>query len=373
MSLRCYHHRRYTRNHTWYLDVGDRRLFVKANPNQGEALQELVGHAAVAGLFPVPQLRWAGRVMGWAVNVYDRAPQVDEGSLLVDAIAAAETGGSTGQLDEFLDDVLDLYRRRLHEGARVVPADQTVGKLYRDRVAAGGRLDRYYARRPLWELPTGLHRVDGSRLVVNGEVRRFNLNETVARLRHGLFSAPVWAAVTQGDPTDFNIAWSPTSGPVWFDYDTGGLNAIAGEFACFLTYQHLHGRWLTPKYAPSAYLGHSNALRNALQNPPTVRVANGDDATSIDFDLTLSPVRRHVVERYFVEVIRPVAEHLGVDDIAAWLRPYVLLRVLAVFNVANLDPLDTTLSLGLAAEVADESADCPVLNLHGLRKLGEAP
>jgi hypothetical protein len=371
MRVRCFHHRRYTRNHTWHLDVGDRSLFLKANPDQGEARQEVVGHAAISELFPVPELRWGGRIMGWTVHVYDRAPQVDDGSLLVDAIAAAEAGGSIDQLDRFLDDVLDHYCRRLQDGARVVPADQTVGKLYRDRATAGGRLDQYYATRPVWELPTGLHRVNGSRLVVNGEERRFNLNEAVTQLRQELFDPPAWAAITQGDPTDFNVAWSPTSGAVWFDYDTGGLNAIAGEIACFLTYQHLHGRWLTPKYAPSAYIGHSGALRNAMQNPPTICVAKSNGATSIDFDLALSSVRRHVIERYVDEVVQPVAEHLGVDDIAEWLRPYVLMRVLAVFNATDLDPLDTALSLGLAAEVADESADCPILNLHGTRRLGE--
>lgn len=371
MRVRCFDHRRYTRNHTWHLDIGDRSLFVKANPAPAEASQEVVGHAAIEELFPVPNLRWAGRIMGWAVHVYDRAPQVDEGSLLVDAIAAAEDSENTDELDRFLDDVLDLYRQRLQNGARVVSADQTVGKLYRDRATVGGRLDQYYSMRRVWELPTGLHRLGESRLVVNGEIRQFNLDDAVIRLREDLFGFPVWAAITQGDPTDFNLGWSRRSGPVWFDYDTGGLNSIAGEFACFLTYQHLHGRWLTPKYAPSAYEGHGLALRNARENPPAVCVAEDNGATSIDFDLALSPVRRHVVERYVKELVHPVAEHLGVDDVSAWLRPYVLMRVLAVFNVADLDPLDTALSLGLSAEVADETAGSPILDFHHTRRLGE--
>lgn len=371
MRLRFFHHRRYTKNHTWHLDIGDRRLFLKANPVPGEARQEVIGHTAISKLFPTPKLRWTGTILGWAIHVYDHAPQIDDGGLMVDAIAAAETSGTTGQLDKLLDDVLAHYRRRLQDGARVVPADHTVGKLYRDRATAGGRLDQYYAMRPVWELPTGSHQMNGSRLVVNGEVRRFDLNEVVTQLRRALFGPPAWAAITQGDPTDFNLAWSPASGPIWFDYDTGGLNAIAGEFACFLTYQHLHGRWLTPKYAPSAYIGHRRALHNATQNPPTVCVAKTGGVTSIDFDLALSSVRKHVIERYVEEVLLPVADHLGIDDISAWLRPYVLMRVLGVFNVADLDPLDTALSLGLAAEIADESVDGPILNLLDIRRIGE--
>lgn len=371
MRLRIFHHRRYTRNHTWHLDIGARSLFLKVNPNVDEARQEIVGHTAIADLFPVPDLRWSGRIMGWAVHIYDRAPQIHDGSLLVDAIAAAETRGNTDQLDRFLDDVLEHYRRRFQNGARLVPADQTVGKLYRDRATAGGRLDQYYGSRSVWQLPTGPHHVNESPLVVNGEARRFNLNEVLTQLRREIVEPPMWAATTQGDPTDFNVAWSPTSGPVWFDYDTGGLNPVAGELACFLTYQHLHGRWLTPRYAPSAYIGHRGALHNAMQNPPPVSVAKRDGVTSIDFDLALSSVRRHVVERYVDEVVQPVAEHLGIDDASAWLRPYVLMRVLAVFNVADLDPVDTALSLGLAAEVADEPVACSILNLAGTRRLGE--
>jgi hypothetical protein len=42
-------------------------------------------------------------------------------------------------------------------------------------------------------------------------------------------------------------------GPVWFDFDTGGLNALPGEFACFLLYQRLHGAWLTPRYNRAAF------------------------------------------------------------------------------------------------------------------------
>lgn len=371
MRFRFFHHRRYTRNHTWHLDIGAQSLFLKANPDVGEARQEVVGHAAISELFPVPDLRWTGRIMGWTVHIYDRAPQIDDGSLLVDAVAAAETSGNTDQLDRFLDDVLDHYRRRFQDGARLVPAGQTIGKLYRDRAIDGGRLEQYYGSRSVWQLPTGPRHANESRLVVNSEARRFNLNEVLTQLRQELIESPTWAATTQGDPTDFNIAWSPTSGPVWFDYDTGGLNPIAGELACFLTYQQLHGRWLTPRYAPSAYIGHSDALRNAMQNPPSVSVTERDGVTSIDFDLAVSSVRRHVVERYVDEVVQPVAEHLGIDDISAWLRPYVLMRVLAVFNVADLDPVDTALSLGLAAEFADGSADCTTFALDGTRRLGE--
>src|ERR1700734_1458069 len=55
--LRITHHRRYTTNHTWHVDLARHHLFVKANPHHGQALAEYHGHARLRGLYPVPGMR----------------------------------------------------------------------------------------------------------------------------------------------------------------------------------------------------------------------------------------------------------------------------------------------------------------------------
>ena len=163
--LRLWHHRKYTRNHTWYLDVGPHRFFVKANPNTAEARQELAGRDTITGLYRVPRLHWTGRVGTWTVHVSERSPH---GLLLVDAVARAETTQDLTDLDQLFDDILMHYRTTILATARHVPGDHTVGKLYRHRAASGGRLDEYYAAQTPWPLPTGPWWPDGSEIVVNG-------------------------------------------------------------------------------------------------------------------------------------------------------------------------------------------------------------
>lgn len=84
---------------------------------------------------------------------------------------------------------------------------------------------------------------------------------------------PVWAAVTQGDPTAFNLGWTPDTGPFWFDYDTAGPCAIAGEFAVFLVDLLLHGPRFTPVMNPAAYRDYPAATARSPGAGATVRRA----------------------------------------------------------------------------------------------------
>ncbi len=158
----------------------------------------------------------------------------------------------------------------------------------------------------------------------------------------------VWAALTQGDPTDLNIG----TGPVWFDYDTAGLNATAGEFACFLWYQQLHGGWLVPTYNAAALHDHPAALTGRSLNQPHVMIAReGRHTVRISYHHEPSPARRHAIRRYHLELVRPLASRVGITDVTEWLRPYLVLRILGVHNLSDLAASDAALSLAYLAEV----------------------
>lgn len=354
--VRISNHRRYTRNHTWHLDAAGWPLFVKVNPNRAEARQELAGHAALDAYYPIPALRWAGSLGPWAVHVFDRSLHQDEGgSFLVDEISRAETTRDCARLDLFLDDLLTYYRDTLLSTARHIPASRVVGKLYGERLRPGGRVDQYYGQGSPWPLSTGDVFPSNLRADVNGRPYVVDLPAIVGRLRADFATDNrVWAAVAQGDPTDFNIGWSPRSGPVWFDYDTGGLNAVAGEFACFLMYQVLHGTWLTPRYNRNAYEDHAEALHRSMFRRPRVYAEQSAAGLTITYAFTPGPVRAHVVGRYLAEVALPVAKALGIRDLWAWLRPYLIARVLGVYDITRLDRTDATLSLALLAQLADD-------------------
>lgn len=366
LMLRITNHRRFTANHTWHVDWAGRALFVKANPHHDEARAECAGYARLRGFYPVPRLRNARRVTRWTVLLYDRWPHLGRDSgLLLDEITHADLTGDTRRLDACLTAVFGHYQHVIGSTLRRTTNMETISKLYGDRAAPDGRLDRYYRLNAPWPITSGTPRIRPQdladlRLVVNGREYAVDFADLVIRLRvHFARHSPVWAAITQGDPTDINIGWSPAGGPVWFDYDTGGLNALPGEYACFLLYQRLHGAWLTPHYNRAAFGDHPSALAPASLAEPVVHVEHSGSSLVIDYQHTPSPARRHVLRRYLDEIVQPLARYLGIDDLMAWLRPYLVMRLLAVYNLTDLEPRDTALSVALLAQALDPDTALP--------------
>ncbi|MGH3864110.1 hypothetical protein [Actinokineospora sp.] len=364
--LRITNHRRFTANHTWHVDWARHALFVKANPHHDEADAEYGGHARLRGVYPMPRLHGARRLGRWTLLAYERWPHLGHDSgLLLDEITHADHVGGTNRLDACLTAVFSHYQDVISRTLRRTTNKETVSKLYGDRVAPDGRLDRYYSPNAPWLTTTGARRVrpqdlSDLRLVVNGREHAVDFADVMIQLRvHFARKSPVWAAITQGDPTDINIGWSPAGGPVWFDYDTGGLNALPGEFACFLLYQQLHGAWLTPRYNRAAFRDHPSALATASLAEPAVTVEHNGSSLAIDYRHTPSSARRHVLRRYLDDIVYPIARYLGIDDLMAWLRPYLVMRLIAVYHLADLEPRDTALSIALLAQVLDPATALP--------------
>lgn len=354
------HHRRFTANHTWHVDCAGRRFFVKANPHHDEAHAECVGHARLRAFYPVPRLHGARRLGRWTILTYDRWPHLaPDTGLLLDEITYADLSSDIRRLDACLTAVFTHYQQTISRTLRRTTNTDTISKLYGDRAAPDGRLDRYYLPNAPWSITFNGRRLRPSdlaaiRLVINGREQTLDFAELMTRIRvHFARHNPVWAAITQGDPTDINIGWSPDSGPVWFDYDTGGLNALPGEFACFLLYQRLHGAWLTPHYNIAAFRDHPSALTPAILAEPTVNIDQDRSSLMIDYRHVPSAARRHVLRRYLDEIIRPIASHLSIDDVMEWLRPYLVMRLLGVHHLADLEPRDAALSLALLADALD--------------------
>lgn len=369
-------HRRYTANHTWWLDIAGKSVFLKANPHPIEARQELVGHRLLTGVYPIPRLLGAARLGRWSLHAYERVPGLDvDCGLLLDLLATADhpapstTGegaglkGHTGSgpaaiLAAAAGDILDRYRTAIGATLYRASAARVVGKLFADRAAPGGRLDQYYrAGRPLLTLAGQPQLVDQPlTLVVNDRPHRIDLAAVLDEVRAWFRrDRQVWAATTQGDPTVFNLAWIPQAGPVWMDFDTAGLNALAGEFAVLLTDLLLHSALLTPVLAPASYRDHPTAL--AVHRPADVTVLHARPGL---IEATLAyrppPGRRQLAGQVLDDLVVPLARQLGEPDLLAWLRPYLLMRLLAVFPPADL-PIDGVLVL--LATLARLTADQP--------------
>jgi len=351
--------RRFTRNLVCPVDIPDHRLLVKYTRDPAEARQEIRGHTRLADHYQVPALHARLRVPGGYVLVYERLAAGADRGLLLDLLNAPTP---TAELDAYMSQLTAAYRDVILDTAQLARPERVVGKLYRDRAAPGGRLDAYYTGAD-FPVADGLVDVPVSRLGaytlhVNGRCHHLDWAATLDRIRADFAAAePVWAALTQGDPTDVNLA-HPLA---WFDYDTAGLNSISGEFANFLWYTSALGGWLVPTYNAPAFTDHPATFDHIQANTPEIHRAEVDHAAQairIDYTPRLAGARRAAVTAYWDQLVRPVAERLCPgDSLAELLRPYVAMRILGVYNLADLAPRDRLVLLARLAEAMSPDFD----------------
>ncbi|MFI0711243.1 hypothetical protein ACH4SK_11410 [Streptomyces inhibens] len=350
---------RFTRNLVLPIDCFDQQLLVKYTRTPVEARDEIRGHARLAQHYRVPALRARLRVPGGYVLAYERLPTGPDRGLLLDLLNAHEP---SSELHAYMRQLTAAYRNVILTTARPADQAQVVRKLYWDRAAPGGRLDAYYRGQDFPVAP-GIVDIPVSRLGtyglnINGQ--RLHLDWAASlRWLHDRFAAPepIWAALTQGDPTDVNLA-HPLA---WLDYDTAGPNSIAGEFANFLWYASALGGWLVPTYNPAAFADHRATFDHVAANTPRILRAVVDRTTStvhVDYAWRLSAPRRAAISAYWEHLVLPVAERLWAGtNLADLLRPYVAMRILAVYNLAELAPGDRLVLLARLAEVMSPSFD----------------
>ena len=359
MLVRIGHHRRYTANHTWHVDVLGRELFLKANPSISEARAETAGHRALVGHYPVPKLYAHGRAGRWYIHLYRRQPGVTHGrGLWLDLITAGEHTGRHDELDTATADILGYYRRVIAATARRRPPAMLVRKLFEDRARPGGRLDAYYRTGRPWltgpdDVPLTIGDLADTTLLFNGVEHHLDLSAVLDQLRGRFTDEPaVWSALTQGDPTAFNIGWSPAEGPFWFDYDTAGYNALAGEFAVALVDLLLHGARFTPAMNTNAYRDRPAALAVTPSKPgATLHQIRPRTVVEADIHHRASATRRRLAATYIRDLVAPVAVDLGINDVAGWLRPYLLMRLLGVYHPSDLAPADAVVLLAAITHV----------------------
>jgi hypothetical protein len=351
--------RRATRNLLLPVDWHGRPLMLKYTRNRDEAREEIRGHARLLEHYRVPVLHAHVRVPGGYLLAYERLPSGPDRGLLLDLLNARESGA---ELLRYMDELTTAYREVILETAQEVPPSQVIGKLYWDRAVPGGRLDTYYADAdfPVADgiIDVPVSRLAGYVIVVNGHPFTLGWAAALRGLRtHFQRDEPVWAAVTQGDPTDVNLA-HPLA---WFDYDTAGLNSILGEFANFLWYVTALGGWIVPTYNQAAFADHPATFPCVDANRPCLeraRVNHAARTLHIDFTPCLSAPRRAAAAAYWHRLVRPVADRLWPDaDLGELLRPYLAMRIVAVHNLADLAPTDRLLVLARLTEAMSPAFD----------------
>ncbi|MFJ6185689.1 hypothetical protein [Streptomyces sp. NPDC092295] len=334
-----------------------RPVFDKHTTAEG-AEAEVRGWHHIRELLPAPA--FLGRRTTAQAHVVTFEDVFDNGRcrlLLGDLIALADR--DTAALPRLLT-LVDEICRSLHTAAATTgataPLSQCRPGLYADRIRRGGRLDAWYLHQDLPLALPGTHTVltlgalRHYTFIVNERPLAVDLPAIIAGARRTLNPGGRWAtAITQGDPTEPNIA-DPLC---WLDFEHAGRNTLPGESAIFLWYLMALGGWLVPRYQPDTY---QRTLRLALTPRTAPRVEH----------CALDETERHITLRYTwaVEPGRHAALTRALQNLAASpaaflneARAFLTLRILGVIPPTLLSAPDLLLVLIKAAECHDPATE----------------
>lgn len=330
--------------------------FAKTMSPDGADVEERGWHAVRATLTVPALLRRERHVVGDTLVYEDVFATGRCSCLLGDCIAMADHGqAATEPVRQLITGILaDLRTCQERTGRRATLAD-CVPALYAQRLKPGGRLDRWYPQNTtlhvgLFDLkPDELARYT---LVINRQTHRVDLEQIIDDVRRVLTPSSQWGtAITQGDPTEPNVAYPKT----WLDFEHAGRNTLAGEAANLLWYLLALGGWLVPRYQPAVY---QRTLRYAL--PPLA-------VPAVD-RLEVHDRHRHIDVDYRWEIGRGRAAAIaatldGLSDLLdaephhdgtgllAVLRPFLIMRILGVIRLGRLAGTDALLCLARLAQL----------------------
>ncbi|MEU5137490.1 hypothetical protein [Streptomyces californicus] len=282
--------------------------------------------------------------------------------LLGDLIALADHGRApASNVADFIDAVCDSLIASAATTGRTTALGNCVPALYTDRIRPGGRVDQWYLtpNLTLTDTQTGepvpLRTLTGYTATLNGTRLPFDLPDIIERARHALNPDSRFAtAITQGDPTEPNLATSAV-GPCWLDFEHAGRNTLPGEIANLLWYLLALGGWLVPAYQSDVY---ARTLRLHLPPAYTPTLARPAELSArhthlnLDYTWPTEAGRRTAITRLLTRITSDLGEAAGLPpgrQLHA-LGPFLTLRILGVIPPHHLTQHDLLLLIAKLAQ-----------------------
>ncbi|MCE3034851.1 hypothetical protein [Streptomyces sp. CMSTAAHL-2] len=326
---------------------------------------EVSGWRAAARVLPVPRLLGHSTAEGRHVVSYEDVLAGGRCSMLLgDVIATADREPNVvPRVTALIDAVCDSWLTAVAADGRTAPLAACVPGLYVDRIRPGGRIDawclsgRLTVPASITGRPLPVLALTGHLFVVNDIPLRLDLPATVGKTRDGLSPDRAFVtAITQGDPTEPNIA-DPLC---WLDFEYAGRNTIAGEIAVLLWYLLGMGGWLVPRYRPEVYARTLPLHLPQVAAPHLEHVEYDERHRRLEVRYTwpAGPGRRAAITRLLERVRSDLAAAAGLDAdrVLAQLRHFLTLRILGVIPPGQLTGDDLLLLLAKLAETQHPEA-----------------
>lgn len=167
-------------------------------------------------------------------------------------------------------------------------------------------------------------------IIINNIEFKFNTYEIIQRTMRYFQSKPrELSFFSQGDPTLINLAEKP----LFFDFETSGLNPILAEFSIFFWGVYIAETYYYPKYHKESYLNHDLFLRNINANKPIIKFRIDDKNKTIYLNLRYNPskIKKQLIRLYVDGFLKRTSLKLSDDS----LKHFLLMRILTSLNVSK--------------------------------------
>ena len=298
--------------------IGDYQFFYKIN-SYYDYKKELNGYKRMKKYYNVPKLIYQNAEHNSGILIYEYNKSIyDNHGLLVDYFARNNT--ITKDFIIILERYKDIFEKTLK-----FKYTKNVDIFFKDRV--NSRLKKYY-NEDFYNSLNNLQPVEFKNKTIN-----FQEVQNIIQNIKNFYSLQrqTYTVISQCDPNDLNIC---EDGMI-LDYLCGGDTPLMAEFATFIWYYIAQGEYLSLKYNKKAFERHEEIYKKMLN------VFLSDNCLSFD----IRQIRKDAINMYIDLIMEPIIEKINFENWYEEFKNYLSMKILAVFNLNNMEHKDKILSL----------------------------
>ncbi len=298
--------------------IGDYPFFYKIN-SYYDYKKELNGYRKIKKYYNVPRLIYKKANDNNGILIYEYNKSIyDNHGLLVDYFAKNNT--ITNDFIIILNQYKNVFEKTLK-----FKYTKNVDIFFKDRV--NSRLEKYYNEDFCNSLDS-LKPIKFKNKTINLQKVQ-NIIEDVKKFYS--LRRQTYTVISQCDPNDLNIC---EDGMI-LDYLCGGDTPLMAEFATFIWYYIAQGEYLSIKYNKKAFNSHDEIYK----------IKNDVSLSDNCLRFNIRPIRKDAINMYIDLIIEPIIKKTNFENWYEEFKNYLSMKILAVFNLNNMEQKDKILSL----------------------------
>lgn len=298
--------------------IADYPFFYKIN-SYYDYKKELNGYRKIKKYYNVPKLIYKNAENDSGILIYEYNKSIyDNHGLLVDYFARNNT--ITNDFIMIVNQYKDVFEKTLK-----FKHTKNADTFFKDRIDS--RLEKYYNGDFYNSLNT-LKPIKFKNETIN--FRKVpNIIDNIKKFYS--LRRQTYTVISQCDPNDLNIC---EDGMI-LDYLCGGDTPLMAEFATFIWYYIAQGEYLSLKYNKKAFDRHDEIYKRMSE------VSLVDNCLSFN----IRSIRKDAINMYIDSIIEPIIKKINFENWYEEFKNYLSMKILAVFNLNNMEHKDKILSL----------------------------